>query len=79
MTQVSHPSPHNASVSPVDPVVPGHRAAAGPLAFWSLEYRTGMEGDCHLPVFCRSVSSVPAWSAALRPTCPSEIPKRPGR
>ena len=32
-----------------------------------------MEGDCHLPVFCRSVSSVPAWT--LRPTCPSEIPK----
>ena len=32
MTQVSHPSPHNGSVSPVDPVVPGHRAAAGPLA-----------------------------------------------
>ena len=67
MTQVSHQSPHNGSVSPVDPVVPGHRAAAGPLAFWPLEYRAGIEGDCHLPAFCRSVSSVPAWSAADPP------------
>ena len=31
-----------------------------------------MEGDCHLPAFCRSVSSVPAWSAAAR-TCPVDL------
>ena len=84
VTQVSHSSPHNGSVSPVDPVVPGHRAAAAPLAFWPLEYRAGIEGDCHLPAFCRSVSSVPAWRAAartLRPTLsvgdPGPGPGRP--
>ena len=41
-----------------------------------------MEGDCHLPVFCRSVSSVPAWSAAartFRPTCPADLSGRPVR
>ena len=53
-------------------------ATAPRLALWPLEYRAGIEVDCHLPAFCRSVSSVPAWSAearTLRPTCPSEIPK----